>query len=184
MTAQIKTLDERSKATGKWSDAEIAVIADALGESRMYPSSRFPRKMQLYKRAIEDGTRFNEAWNLELRKRKTVRRNSANYSWHDEERNEEDDQEEYEDEAETRERKGYHREHGDWGGLLDQDGEEVEEDLSREGSNDGSGPQIHLEGGSPILRIHPGRGVPVSAELAQRRSTGRVPSPSSLWHLT
>ncbi len=129
--AQMKSLDERSKVTGKWSDEEIIAIADALRETRMYPSSRFPRKMQLYKRAIEEGTRFNAAWNLELRKRKTYRRSSANYSWHEEEEDEEDYRGEFEDEAEIQERKGYHREHGDWGRLLDQDGEEVEEDLSR-----------------------------------------------------
>jgi hypothetical protein len=134
--AQTKRLDERSKVTGKWSDDEIVVIANALEESQTYPTSRFPRKMKLYRQAIEDGVPFNEAWNRELRRRKVERRRRSGYSWQedDEEGYGGDDREENyenEDEIETWERKGYQREHGDWGRLLDQDGEEVYEDLSR-----------------------------------------------------
>jgi hypothetical protein len=65
---QMKSLEVWSKVTGKWTDDEIIAIADALEESQMYLTSRFPRKMQLYKQAIENGMPFNEAWNRELRR--------------------------------------------------------------------------------------------------------------------
>ncbi len=142
--AQVKSLDERSKVTGKWSNEEIVVIADALGESRMYPASRFSRKMRLYKRAIESGAPFDEAWNREVRRRKIERRDRERHSWYSETNS---DEEEGMDQVEIAEKRGYHREHGDWGRLVDQDGEEVYEDLSR-----GEDGWLYNDDGTRILR--------------------------------
>jgi hypothetical protein len=77
--AQMKG-DVRSRVTAKLSDEETVVMADALRESGMYPDSRFTRKMQLFKEAIEGGARLNEAWNIELHRKKAERRSSASYS--------------------------------------------------------------------------------------------------------
>jgi hypothetical protein len=95
--AQMKG-DLRSRVTAKLNDEEIIVMADTLRESKMYPDSRFTRKMELFKEAIERGAKFNEAWNLELRRRKAKRRSSWSYPRHSaEEAYDEDRQERHED---------------------------------------------------------------------------------------
>lgn len=121
--AQFKKYERRTKITAKLSDSEIAVIANGLKETGIYPYSKFPRKMQLYKQAIEKGIQFGEAWNNDVRERREEARRQSDhgYGFNDNSK----------DIAQIEEDRGYHREHGEWGRLFDQDGELVYEELNR-----------------------------------------------------
>jgi hypothetical protein len=118
--AQFKKYERKTKITAKLSDPEIVVIADVLAETRTYPYSKFPRKMQLYKHALEEGISFSKAWNKDVRERREEARREQSFS-----------DSSGKDIAEYEEDQGYHREHGEWGKLFDQDGNQIYEDLSR-----------------------------------------------------
>lgn len=120
--AQFKKRERRTKINAKLSDAEIVVIAEVLAETRMYPYSKFPRKMQLYKHALENGMSFSEAWNKDVRERREEARREQGFS-----------DSGGKDIAEYEEDQGYHRDHGEWGRLYDQDGNRIYEDLSKGG---------------------------------------------------
>ncbi|MDG6995284.1 MAG: hypothetical protein JRN52_05110 [Nitrososphaerota archaeon] len=118
--AQFKKYERRTKITAKLSDKEIVVMANVLTETRTYPYSKFPRKMQLYKHAIEKGIQFGEAWNNDVRERREQARRQSDHGY-----------DSGKDIAQIEEDRGYHREHGEWGRLFDQDGEPVYEELNR-----------------------------------------------------
>ena len=118
--AQFKKYERRKKVTAKLSDAEIVVIADVLAETRTYPYSKFPRKMQLYKHALQEGISFSKAWNKDVRnRREEARGDRIGFRGSGQ------------DIADYEENQGYHREHGEWGKLFDQDGNQIYEDLSK-----------------------------------------------------
>ncbi|MDG6907796.1 MAG: hypothetical protein JRN20_18645 [Nitrososphaerota archaeon] len=123
--AQFKKYERKAKVTAKLGDREISVIAEALEETGIYPYSKFPRKMKLYKHALEKGISFSEAWNRDVSTRREAARleefQGAAFS------------DSGKDMVEYEEDKGYHREHGEWGRLFDQDGNQIYEDLSRGG---------------------------------------------------
>jgi hypothetical protein len=75
---------------------------------------------ELYRHALEEGISFSEAWNKDVRERREEARREQSFS-----------DSSGKDIAEYEEDQGYHREHGEWGKLFDQDGNQIYEDLSR-----------------------------------------------------
>lgn len=119
--AQAMKLSSRARTTLVLKGWEIVVLADVLKERGVYTQSRFYRKMQLFKARVMGDLPLKHAWGNELRRRKEGRR------WLRGGRGSEEGL----DPVETAENRGYHREFGEWGRLLDQDGEEVYVDLNR-----------------------------------------------------
>ncbi len=132
--AQAKKLDRRVRATLVLKGWEIVALADLLKEGGAYTQSRFYRKMQLFKARVMGDLPLQHAWGDELRRRKEERRWSRGGTGS-------------EDPVETAENRGYHREFGEWGRLMDQDGEEVYEDLNR-----GSDGWLYNDDGTRIER--------------------------------
>ena len=132
--AQARKLDSRARATLVLKGWEIVALADLLKEGGAYTQSRFYRKMQLFKARVMGDLPLKHAWGDELRRRKEERR------WLRGGRGSEDP-------VEIAENRGYHREFGEWGRLLDQDGEEVYEDLNR-----GSDGWLYNDDGTKIER--------------------------------
>ncbi|MDV3244225.1 MAG: hypothetical protein LYZ66_03475 [Nitrososphaerales archaeon] len=130
--AQARKLDSRARTTLVLKGWEIVVLADVLRERGAYTQSRFYHKMQLFKARVTEDSPLKHAWGNELHRRREKRRQSRRGGSSEENYV---DQDYYEEEgldpAEIAERRGHRREFGEWGRLLDQDGEEVYEDLSR-----------------------------------------------------
>ncbi|MDG6978782.1 MAG: hypothetical protein JRN58_06850 [Nitrososphaerota archaeon] len=128
--AQARRLDSRARTTLVVKGWEIVVLADVLRERGAYTRSRFYQKMQLFKTRVTENMPLKHAWGHELRRKRESRRRWSRGGY-EEDHGDEDDYEECLDPAEIAEKRGCHREFGEWGRLRDQDGEEVYEDLSR-----------------------------------------------------